>query len=66
MLKFDLIKYVSKFALSTGAVVLYDSLLEGRGFGSFSIKDGLTFGLSSISSDLITELFFNLANMSKN
>lgn len=66
MLKFDLVKYVGKFALWTGAVILYDAIIEKSGFNELSIRDGLTFGVSSVSADIVSEVIYNIASIQKN
>ncbi len=65
MLKFDLVKYVGKFALWNGAVVLYDALIEKTG-SELAIRDGLTFGVSSVWADIVSEVIYNIASIQKN
>ncbi len=61
MIKFDIMKYLSKGAIGFALFSAYDVFVKDREFNGFASKDGLTFALSTVaaewSADLLSDMW---------
>jgi hypothetical protein len=61
MNKFDTMNYLSKGVVAFGLFSVYDTLVEGKEFSGYSIRDGGTFALSTVvaewSADLLSSVW---------
>lgn len=66
MMKYDLVNYVSKGAVSFGLLSAYDVFVEDRSFSGFASRDGLSFSLAVIGSEWFSDVLSNVMDMNSN